>query len=155
MTSIAPTCRPPLCRFAMVRPGASTRCPWVQWTLEKLCLFVQVTGGHSVNFSNPFGESLAEPWCLLKFGDARTLEIRGLILQLVSPCFTYFHTRGCSFVAFLRSAKVELVLDLSFTAGHAGDALTSAWAVMDGQGSPIGPPMLLEVMRLGHPEVAA
>lgn len=42
---------------------------------------------------------------------------------------------------------VELVLDLSFTAGHQGDMLTSAWAVMDGQGSPIGPPMLLEVVR--------
>jgi len=47
---------------------------------------------------------------------------------------------------------VELVLDLSFTAGHQGDMLTSAWAVMDGQGSPIGSPMLLEVVCLGDRE---
>jgi len=42
---------------------------------------------------------------------------------------------------------VELVLDLSFTAGHQGDTLASAWAVTDGKGEPIGPRMVLEVVR--------
>ena len=54
----------------------------------------------------------------------------------------------CTLCIWLLSAQVELVLDLSFTAGHQGDTLTSAWAVMDGQESSIGPPMVLEVVRL-------
>lgn len=49
----------------------------------------------------------------------------------------------------LSGSKVELVLDLSFTAGHQGDTLASAWAVTDGKGEPIGPRIVLEVVHLG------
>ena len=52
-------------------------------------------------------------------------------------------------VFVLSGSKVELVLDLSFTAGHQGDTLASAWAVTDGKGEPIGPRMVLEVVHLG------
>lgn len=55
-----------------------------------------------------------------------------------------------TFASFrLSGSKVELVLDLSFTAGHQGDTLASAWAVTDGKGEPIGPRMVLEVVHLG------
>ena len=54
-----------------------------------------------------------------------------------------------SFVFLPAASKVELVLDLSFTAGHQGDTLASAWAVTDGKGEPIGPRMVLEVVHLG------
>lgn len=53
----------------------------------------------------------------------------------------------------LSGSKVELVLDLSFTAGHQGDTLASAWAVTDGKGEPIGPRMVLEVVHLATPKL--
>lgn len=79
-------CRPPLCRFAMVHPGASTRCPWVQWTLARLCLFVQLVTGVIQQSIRGIPLNLGALAC----EDTRTLEVTGLILQVVSQCFTYF-----------------------------------------------------------------
>eukprot|EP00913_Durusdinium_trenchii_P035784 g33485.t1 len=42
---------------------------------------------------------------------------------------------------------VELVMDLAFNPGTCGETLTSAWAVVDENDTPLGPPLLLEVMR--------
>ena len=43
--------------------------------------------------------------------------------------------------------KVELVLDLSFLPGHAGDHVVSAWSLL-GPSGPFGPPMVVEVTPL-------
>ena len=67
-------------------------------------------------------------------------------------CVGLFQVFLCQFVLSPSCSKVELVLDLSFTAGHQGDTLASAWAVTDGKGEPIGPRMVLEVVHLACPK---
>lgn len=41
----------------------------------------------------------------------------------------------------------QLVMDLTIGPGDAGDAALSAWAMVDAQGQPFGPLMLLEIVR--------
>jgi hypothetical protein len=43
---------------------------------------------------------------------------------------------------------VELVLDLNFGPGHAGEGKVSGWAMIDEKGQPFGPLLLLEVSRV-------
>lgn len=45
-------------------------------------------------------------------------------------------------------------MDLAFNPGTCGETLTSAWAVVDENDTPLGPPLLLEVMRLVQQEHA-